>query len=571
MSIVKKVCGLGILAGSLLLGGCRHDDWMSYGHDSSHSAHQPHEKKLDVTTAKTLNFTTTGWLFQSPGGSFVASPTVYDGTVYIGDGVTGIFYAVHARGPNQGKLRWQYPPAVAPSPADACGTTTAPLLITSVPFGNPSGPGIASSAAVSEDVAGHTAVVFGAPDPNSNGGDGRLWALDARTGQCIWKSAVIAPTSGTAKIGYSSPVIAHDRAYVGVAALYPDSPITIGQLFSVKLSDGTLDPAVPFSASGSPAGGGIWSSPVVTPSGNLIVTTGNSCVHSNPDCSSSIPLTDYTMSMVKLDWHNWNVLWQLQPVDIHYDNDPDYASSPMVAKTHCGTLAVGVQKDGYVHAVHVRFGGFHTNPACSYAGHNLECPRWTFPPVPSLPFQSDGHGDTRFIRAGAFDRDHVFITAGGYNLTEITPPPGNLSGNVPGRIILNRLYSLDACASDDDRIRWIYDLNGDAAGAPSVANGLIYVGADTEFDTSATPHEFYVLADIDVVLPTSFVCSYPLGPAGSGFPVGPACAGAGFKPVPVPQYVVHFPLTGAMPGHPAIAEGRVFVATTAGYLYGLAP
>jgi hypothetical protein len=26
-----------------------------------------------------------------------------------------------------------------------------------------------------------------------------------------------------------------------------------------------------------------------------------------------------------------------------------------------------------------------------------------------------------------------------------------------------------------------------------------------------------------------------------------------------------------MPGHPAIAEGRVFVATTAGYLYGLAP
>jgi outer membrane protein assembly factor BamB len=570
MSIARKLCCLSILAGSLVLGGCRRDDWMSYGHDSSHSAHQPHEKKLDVAAAKTLNFTTTGWLFQSPGGSFVASPTVFDDTVYIGDGVKGVFYAVHARGPNQGKLRWQYPPAVAPSPADACGTTTSPLVISSiVGSGNPSGPGIASSAAVTDDVAGHTAVIFGAPDPNSNGGDGRLWALDARTGECIWKSAVIASTSGTSKIGYSSPVIAHDHAYIGVSARVPDSPITIGQLFAVKLSDGSsAPPPFPFYASDPPAGGGIWSSPAITPGGNLIVTTGNSCVNSFPDCSSSIPTTDYTMSMVKLDWHNRNVLWQLQPVDIHYDHDPDYAASPMVTKTHCGVLALGVQKDGYVHAVHVRSGGFHSNPACSYAGHNLECPRWTFPPVPSLPFQHDGHGDTRFIRPGAVDRDRVYITSGGYNLTEIAP---NVNGNGPGRIILNRLYSLDACASDDDRIRWIYDLNGDTAGAPSVANGLIYVGADSEFDTSATPHEFYVLADTDVLPASGTVCSYPLGPVGSGFPPGPACTGAGFKPVPVPQYVVHFPLTGAMPGHPAIAEGRVFVATTAGYLYGLAP
>ncbi len=412
-------------------------------------------------------------------------------------GLKGILYAVYARGPNQGKLRWQYPPAVAPSPADACGTTTAPLVISSVPSGNPSGPGIASSAAVSDDVAGHTAVIFGAPDPNSNGGDGRLWALDARTGQCIWKSAVIAPTSGTSKIGYSSPAIAHGRAYVGVSARYPDDPITVGQLFAVKLSDGSFDPAFPFSASGPPAGGGIWSSPAITPGGNIILTTGNSCVHSIPNCTSSIPTTDYTMSMVKLDWHNKNVLWQLQPVDIHYDNDP-------------------------------------------------------------LPFQQDGHGDTRFIRPGAVDRDHVYITSGGYNLTEIAP--GNPSGNVPGRIVLNRLYSLDACASDDDRIRWIFDLNGNAAGAPSVAHGLIYVGADTEFDTSATPHEFYVLADTDVLSASGSVCSYPLGPAGSGFPPGPACTGAGFKPVPVPQTIVHFPLTGAMPVHPAIAEGRVLLA-----------
>jgi len=558
-----------LVGAALFASGCEHHhDWSSYGHDSSRRAHQREEEKLNVSTVKTLNFTTSGWVFQSPGGSFVASPTVHESTVYIGDGVTGVFYGIYARGPNQGKVRWRYPPTTAPSPADACGTTAAPLLI-SVGFGNPSGPGIASSATVAEHVAGHTAVIFGAPDPNSNGGDGRLWALDASTGQCIWKSAVIAPTSGSSKIGYSSPAIAHERAYVGVAARTPDAPITIGQLYAVRLADGSLDAGFNFAASGAPAGGGIWSSPAITPGGNIIVTTGNSCVNSDPDCSGSIPTLDYTMSMSKLDWHTGNVLWQMQPVDIHYDFDPDYAATPMVGKTRCGQLAIGVQKDGYVHAVHVGSGAFHSNPACSYAGHNLECPRWSFPPAPSLPFQTDGHGDTRFIRPGAMAGDQVYIAAGGYNLTEIAPT--DPYGNGPGRIILNRLYSLEACAADDDRIRWIFDLSGDGAGAPSVANGLIYVGADTEFDTSPTPHEFYVLADTDTLSPSGSVCSYPLGPAGSGLPVGPACTGAGFKAVPVPQVVVHFPLTGAVPGHPAIAEGRVFVATTAGYLYGLAP
>ena len=551
-----------VLTTSLGMSACeRHHDWSSYGHDSSRRAHQRDEDVLNATSVKTLNFTTTGWVFQSPGGSFVASPAVHDGTVYIGDGVTGIFYAIHARGPKQGQVRWRYPPTVAPSPADPCGTTTAPLLI-SVGYGNPSGPGIASSASVVEHVAGHAAVIFGAPDPNSNGGDGRLWALDAETGACLWKSAVIAPTSGTAKIGYSSPAIAHDRAYVGVSARTPDAPITIGQLFAVKLADGSLDSAFHFSASGAPAGGGIWSSPAVTPGGNLIVTTGNSCVNSWPDCSSAIPTLDYTMSMSKLDWHDGKVLWQMQPVDIHYDFDPDYAATPMVGKTRCGQLAIGVQKDGYVHAVHVGSGGFHSNPACSYAGHSLECPRWSFPPAPSLPFQSDGHGDTRFIRPGAMEGDRVFIAAGGYNLTEIAPT--DPEGHGPGRIVLNRLYSLDACASDDDRVRWIFDVSGDAAGAPSLAHGLIYVGADTEFDTSATPHEFYVLADTDTLPASGSVCSYP------NIPLGPLCTGS-FKPVSVPQTVTHLALTGAIPAHPAIAEGRVFVATTAGFLYGLTP
>lgn len=531
-----------LIAVTLLGAGC---SWRGYGHDTTHFSRQPSEYSLNASSVATLHV---DWDFAVAGTSFTASPSAYGNTVYIG-GLNGIFYAVYASGASKGTLRWQYPPAVAPIPPDACGTTTAPLLIASG-SGNPSGPGIASSAAIVDNVAGHgAAVIFGAPDPNSNSGDGRLWALDAMTGQCIWKSDVIAPTSGTSKIGYSSPAIAHGRAYVGVSAKRPDAPITIGRVFAINLTTGALDTSFNFASSGPPAGGGVWSSPAVTPSGNIVVTTGNSCHASDPDCTGSIPTTDYTLSMLKLDWTNGNVLWQLQPVDVHWDFDPDWAASPIVGQVSCGSLAISVQKDGYVHAADVKTGGPFSNPACSYPGHSLECPRWSFPTVPSLPFQDDGHGDTRFIRPGALDGDHLFITAGGLNLHELAPTD-------PGRILLNRMHSLNVCSSDTDRIRWIVDLDS-TTGAPSVANGVVYVGTSTG--------SFYAIADTDVLPPSSFVCSYP------NVAVGFTCSSAGFRNVPVPAIVKRLTLSGSIPGIPAISNGLVFVATTNGHLYGLAP
>jgi len=358
----------GVVGVALISAGCA---WQAYGYDTRHFSRQPSEWTL-TASALVASPTFQEWHFTIPSGacgditrpcSFTASPSVYDGTVYIG-GRNGTFYAIYASGANRGTIRWQYPPVTPPSPPDACGTTTAQLLIASG-SGNPSGPGIASSAAIVANVAGHSAaVIFGAPDPNSNGGDGRLWALDSATGQCIWKSGVIAPTSGTSKIGYSSPAIAHGRAYVGVSAKQPDSPITTGRLLAVDLATGALDPAFNFVASGPPEGGGIWSSPAVTPSGNIVVTTGNSCL--SVGICLTVPTPDYTNSMLKLDWHNGNVLWQIQPVDVHHDHDPDWSVSPIVGQVSCGSLAISVQKDGYVHAADIKTGGPFSNPACSY-------------------------------------------------------------------------------------------------------------------------------------------------------------------------------------------------------------
>ena len=532
--------------------------WHTLGHDAQRTAHQRKEVILNASTVSTLHVV---WDFAVPGGgALTASPSVHENTVYVGS-TNGFFYAVYATGPNQGKLRWQYPPTTVPSPPDACGTTTAPLLIGSG-SGNPSGPGIASSAAIVEHVAGHRAVIFGAPDPNSNNGDGRLWALDVRTGQCIWKSAVIAPAGGTSKIGYSSPAIAHRRAYVGVSAKRPDDPIAVGQIFAIHLADGTQDASFKFSAVGGLApGGGIWSSPSITPHGDIIVTTGNSCLHEtyiSPNCAT-IPSPDYTNSILKLDWHTGNVLWQVQPVAIQYDIDPDFATSASVGHASCGTVAIAVQKDGYVYAADVKKGPSSWNPACSYSGHNLECPRWSFPPAPSLPFQDFNHGDSHFKREGALDGDRLFIGGGGYDLE---PRPGqSIQQNY------QRLHSLDVCASDANRIRWILPNLSDNAGGVSVANGVVYLGTWSPFDTSTAAHQFYVIEDAPS---TTKVCSY------SSLPPGPPCAAVHFQDVPVPNVLVPnahntITLTGSIQAVPAISAGRVYIATAGGHLYALGP
>jgi outer membrane protein assembly factor BamB len=544
---------LALISLALLGTGCVSHDWLAYGYDSKHFSMQPTETVLTPAAVQAtlhVNFD-----FAIPAGtagggivhSFTASPSIYNNIAYVG-GLNGIFYAIIGTGTSKGTVLWQYPPAAAGG-ADACGITTQPLLI-ATGSGNPSGPGIASSAAIVTGVTGHPhAVVFGAPDPTSNGGDGRVWAIDATSGQCIWKSPVIAPTSGSSKIGYSSPAIAHGRAYIGVSAKQPDAPITIGHLFAINLSDGSQDTGFSFAATNGPAGGGIWSSPAITPSGNVVVPTGNSCHGSFPSCATE-PSINYSLSMLKLDWTNGNVLWQVQPVPFSLDDDPDWAAPPTVGQVSCGSLAMSVQKDGYAYAVDIKNGGPYSNPACSWGTHSLECPRWTFPFVPSLPFTGGTHNDTRFLRMPALDGDRLYIIAGGPALTE------SVMGS-PASASINRLYSLDVCSSDANRIRWILDVPGFAPGAPSIANGVIYIGSDDG--------HLYAYADTSVLPPASFVCSYP------GLPSGLTCSSASFQNIGVPTQLKAVAISGSVPGVPAISNGQVYVATTSGHVIGATP
>jgi outer membrane protein assembly factor BamB len=167
----------------------------------------------------------------------------------------------------------------------------------------------------------------------------------------------------------------------------------------------------------------------------------------------------------------------------------------------------------------------------------------------------DGHGDTPFTKPGALDGQWLYITAGGYNLTEMAPT--NQSGNLPnGRIRLDRLYSFDVCAQPANRLRWILTSpSGNFAGA-STAAGMIFAGTSTG--------HLIVIGDPAVVPAAGKICSYPnLSPVN--------CAAANFNNVALPAILKDLPGLGFIRAIPAIGDGQVFVASTNGHVYGLVP
>jgi outer membrane protein assembly factor BamB len=477
---------------------------------------------------------------------FAASPTVHDGRVFVGHR-NGRFYALNA---NTGNMMWRYPPPPQP------------LLLQNF-IGNPSSPGIASSATVAEvrvpwfwffkrDI---DVVIFGAPDPSictgSACGSGRLWALNADTGALVWKSDVLANVTGLThitnppsgfieaheRIGYSSPVVADGKVYVGIAD-NGDSPIQRGKLFAVNLQTGTLVGTFNFTASGPPRGGGIWSSPAARGDA-VFVTTGNGCTPGDGGCSTEPP-NNHALSMLKLNGSTGAVLWKVQPVPWSMDDDPDWAGTPLVTETSCGTLSVGTMKDGYTHAVHADTGAV----------------AWSFPFVTGgLPFTYGDHSDWGWTRPAAAWKDVIVAITGGFPIT--TSGFTRWDG-------YNRLYALNACApynpADRGRVRWIADIPGlEYTGQPTVTRGIVYIGNSAG--------KLFAVADPDVASAVGTRCSNPL----AAYVSIPVCLASGFEAVPSPKILATVQLTGSIRTEPAIARGRVYVATTAGHVHALEP
>jgi outer membrane protein assembly factor BamB len=526
-----------VIVAILALSACS-TDWPGYRHNIFRSANQLHATPLsDKTRVPAL---AVQWSWQVPVSprAFRSSPVVESGRVFIGNG-NGYFYALNA---TTGAVVWQYPAAAATplTPTFHC---------------NASSYGIASSAAMATVrirwfwffTKKVRVVIFGAPDPSiaPGFGSGRLFALNAATGAVVWKSDPVARLTGTSwgsttelheQIGYSAPLVFDGRVYIGVGD-HCDNPIQNGRLVAVDLKTGTVLPGFTFTSTGS-RGGGIWTSAASDLSG-VYVTTGNTRCW-NGGCQPE-PTPNHGLSMLRLDRATGAIIWKLQPVPFAQDDDPDWSAGPSVMLSSCGTLIASVQKDGWSSAV---------NPGSGAPG--APTVRWQFPPT-GIPFPliaGVSHGDTDYKKPGAAWGNVFFVVTGGY----ARPLDGPSSG-------YGKLHALNACAPAASRVRWILDVpsssgGGYSLGAPSVTGGIVYIGTDQG--------HVVAIADPSVTPAVGTRC------ANTHYTVA-QCAAAGYGTVPVPAVLANVAVTGGIWTEPALAGGRVFVATDAGRVSMLSP
>lgn len=321
-------------------------DWPGYLFDNGHSSHNALATAITPANASTL---VEAWHFDDPQptiqgqpvAGFYSSPTVVNGVVYIGSN-TGMFYALNEA---TGVMLWQQ------------------LLGFTTPLSCGRGHGVTSTAAVATDPVSGTLTVY------VGGGDGYLYALNAATGNIVFREFVtqVGTTQNTGFI-WASPTIISGRIYLGWASAC-DNPLVRSGIKSFDQHTGTLLRTFWTGASNT-TGAGVWSS-AATDGNSIWITTGNgTAAHS------------YAIMKLQANNLSFQTEW-LNPVT----GDLDWGSSPTLFQTRLNnrnTKMVGANgKDGIFHALDANH--LENGPVWSYQvgttadftiGTDLAAPIW---------------------------------------------------------------------------------------------------------------------------------------------------------------------------------------------------
>jgi outer membrane protein assembly factor BamB len=183
---------------------------------------------------------------KSLGYALNASPTVYDGMIYIG-GNNGTFYAIDE---STGAVVWQQAIGYVHVTKGACKSR-----------------GITSTATVALDPTTSTPTVY------VSSGSGYLYAMNAATGAVTWKSVIHLPVGHSANYyDWSSPTVAHKKIYIGVAGSCTNHVRGAMEAFSQATGKKL---ATYYTVPSGQVGGSIWSTAAVAPNGNVFAGTGN--------------------------------------------------------------------------------------------------------------------------------------------------------------------------------------------------------------------------------------------------------------------------------------------------------
>ncbi len=322
-------------------------DWPTYGHDAQHTFHG--RTTLTETTAKTLR---KAWFFPTA-DAVTATPTVVDGTVYVGSW-DDYFYALNLE---TGKLLWKVrlnaQNAVKPYPGET-------------PRDTDSDGGLVTSSAWFEPGAGSRPplVIFG--------GGYTLYALVAATGAVYWQHDYTGrpdqppnPNVDATRI-FSSPVVVDGNVifgidvdgamgyagYVVAASLATGAPVWEYQTDVVGNSGVLYDGC-----------GSVWSSGTILPDLGLVVFGTADC-----DFKNSEPLSE---AVIALHISTGQPAWVYRPQLPDLECDWDFGATANAGVDTQGTstfLGLG-SKDGTYYsldpstgqlrwATNVVFGGF---------------------------------------------------------------------------------------------------------------------------------------------------------------------------------------------------------------------
>ena len=425
-------------------------DWPMYGHDSGHSFAAPGDcTTLTPQTAPTL---TPDWVFRTP-DSVTASPTVVDGTAYVGDW-GGTFYAL----PLEGRLG-----AVEPRWTFEVGDTNG------VAFGR-----IVSSAAVTS-IRGRRVVLFG--------GGATLYALDAATGGelasiCLDPRADPAVrcqgSDGQVEVESSPVVVTTGREVRVLVGLDVHNDRDVGRtgLVSVALLGGgpalrfeprwKLDPEGPATYTGADlltrgAGTGsgcasVWSSPAVDRAAGLVFFGTGSCSVEGEAAGESLWAADLATGALR---------WAYHPPRSSTLLDDDFGASPNLLP---GGLVGNGGKDGWYYALPER-------------GAAAGQPAW------ATHVGQSGHLEEGFAVGGVIGTPAVGAVDGVpaiFVTTAISTPLGEPLDAGPSldpslSEDLGRLLSLSALRASDGAVLWRSPLPRQSYGAPTFANGVVLV------------------------------------------------------------------------------------------------
>ena len=412
------------------------EDWPTYLHDAARSGASGETVLSTANAAELVPL----WSYQT-NGTVAAQAAVVGGIVYVGSW-DGYEYALNGA---TGALIWK----------TFLGQTF-PSSTCSPPYA-----GITSSASVQNGV-----VYVG-------GGDTNWYALDAATGNVLWKVYTGDNSVTGGHYNWSSPLLYNGYAYVGVAS-YGDCPLVQGQLLQVDLSTQQIVNTLDMVPSGN-VGGGIWSSPSVDASTNTIyVTTGTLAG------GTTFPLPQ---AMVAINASTLQVLSSWQIPAAQAVTDSDWGTTPLLYTDTNGTNWVAaINKNGILYAFHRST--VSAGPVWEYqlsvGGECAVCGQGSV--------SSGTQGGGRIYFAGG--NTTINGTSAGGSVQAFDPATGAVlwqhatSGPVipaitydNGLILVgagNQFQVLDASTGNQ---LYSFTAGGTFYGPPSVSNGIIYAGA----------------------------------------------------------------------------------------------